>query len=349
MKLSVGRGPLDEDLDGVEAVIEAVRGDADVLVDAHGVYDARTAVAAGRRLERAGAGWFEDPLPPEDVDGYAALCQTLDIPVANGETECNRWQFLDKFRKRAADVILPDVCRAGGISEGRKIALIADLHNVRWCVHASISTPIHLAAGLHLAAATPNFLLCEYPQSFRTTPSPTHWWRPHCAQWMGSWTSRTCRDLGFRSTGMCSGNSASTRSTGSDVPQCSGSQGPSPTTPIQGISRIMANWVDGYALPDWPSAHECRKVNVDYISTCPIAPDLHTLRDGQISLDVQAFCVLLDLVGTRGRTGTTMAIPPRLMAGRLRAVPCSSSACTFMTGRALPIGFRPFWPCADDS
>lgn len=170
MKLSVGRGPLDEDLDGVEAVIEAVRGDADVLVDAHGVYDARTAVAAGRRLERAGAGWFEDPLPPEDVDGYAALCQTLDIPVANGETECNRWQFLDKFRKRAADVILPDVCRAGGISEGRKIALIADLHNVRWCVHASISTPIHLAAGLHLAAATPNFLLCEYPQSFRTTP-----------------------------------------------------------------------------------------------------------------------------------------------------------------------------------
>ncbi|NDE76265.1 MAG: hypothetical protein EB039_09435 [Proteobacteria bacterium] len=67
-------------------------------------------------------------------------------------------------------MILPDVCRAGGISEGRKIALIADLHNVRWCVHASISTPIHLAAGLHLAAATPNFLLCEYPQSFRTTP-----------------------------------------------------------------------------------------------------------------------------------------------------------------------------------
>jgi L-alanine-DL-glutamate epimerase-like enolase superfamily enzyme len=48
--------------------------------------------------------------------------------------------------------------------------VIADVHNVRWCVHASISTPIHLAAGLHLAAATPNFLLCEYPQAFRTTP-----------------------------------------------------------------------------------------------------------------------------------------------------------------------------------
>ncbi|MGH2370086.1 MAG: mandelate racemase/muconate lactonizing enzyme family protein, partial [Chloroflexota bacterium] len=70
MKTSVGRAPLDADLAGVEAVVDAVRGQADVLVDAHGVYDARTAAMAGRRLEQAGAGWLEDPLPPEDVDGY---------------------------------------------------------------------------------------------------------------------------------------------------------------------------------------------------------------------------------------------------------------------------------------
>jgi L-alanine-DL-glutamate epimerase-like enolase superfamily enzyme len=170
MKTSVGRAPLDEDLDGVEALVDAVRGQASVLVDAHGVYDARSATQAGRRLERMGAGWLEDPLPPEDVAGYAALCAALDLPVASGETECTRWQFQQKLTQRASDVILPDVCRAGGISEGRKIALVADLHNVPWCVHASISTAIHLVAGLHLAAATPNFLLCEYPQSFRTSP-----------------------------------------------------------------------------------------------------------------------------------------------------------------------------------
>jgi L-alanine-DL-glutamate epimerase-like enolase superfamily enzyme len=170
MKTSVGRGPLDEDLDGVEAIVEGVRGKADVLVDAHGVYDARSAVTAGRRLEQMGAGWLEDPLPPEDVEGYAALCAALDLPVASGETECTRWQFNEKLRRRASDVILPDVCRAGGITEGRKIALVADLYNVPWCVHASISTAVHLAAGLHLAAATPNFLLCEYPQSFRASP-----------------------------------------------------------------------------------------------------------------------------------------------------------------------------------
>lgn len=169
MKTSVGRAPLEEDLDGVEAMVEAVRGRADVLVDAHGVYDARSATQAGRRLERMGAGWLEDPLPPEDVEGYVALCAALDLPVASGETECNRWQFEDKLRRRASDVILPDVCRAGGISEGKKIALIADVHNVPWCVHASISTAVHLMAGLHLAAATPNFLLCEYPSSFKTS------------------------------------------------------------------------------------------------------------------------------------------------------------------------------------
>ncbi|MBI3973013.1 MAG: mandelate racemase/muconate lactonizing enzyme family protein [Chloroflexi bacterium] len=170
MKTSIGRGSLDADLEGVEAIIDAVRGKANVLVDAHGVYDARSATEAGRRLERAGAGWLEDPLPPEDVDGYAALCAALDLPVASGEAECTRWQFHDKLRRRAADVILPDVCRAGGITEGRKIALVADLYNVPWCVHASISTPVHLAAGIHLAAATPNFLLCEYPNAFRAGP-----------------------------------------------------------------------------------------------------------------------------------------------------------------------------------
>ncbi len=170
MKASIGRGPLDEDLAGIEALIDSVRGRADVLVDAHGAYDARSAVQAGRRLERAGAGWLEDPLPPEDVAGYAALCAALDLPVASGETECTRWQFHEKLRRRAADVILPDVCRAGGITEGRKIALVADLFNVPWCVHASISTAVHLAAGLHLAAATPNFLLCEYPSSFHRSP-----------------------------------------------------------------------------------------------------------------------------------------------------------------------------------
>ena len=157
-------------LAAVGAVVEAVRGRATVLVDAHGAYDARTAIPAGRELERMGVGWLEDPLAPEDLDGYAALCAALDMPIASGETECNRWQFNEKLRRGGADIILPDICRAGGISEGRKIALVADLFNVPWCAHVSMGSSIHVAAALHLAAATPNFLICEYRGPLRPNP-----------------------------------------------------------------------------------------------------------------------------------------------------------------------------------
>lgn len=170
MKLSIGRGSFDEDLAQAEAVAGAIAGRAHLTVDAHGCYDARTAATAARRLEAAGVRWLEDPLPPEDLDGYAALCAAVDMPIANGETECNRWQFQEKLRRGAADVILPDVCRAGGISETYRIALVADLYNVPWCAHVSTCSSVHLAASLHLAAATPNFCICEYPNPLNPNP-----------------------------------------------------------------------------------------------------------------------------------------------------------------------------------
>jgi L-alanine-DL-glutamate epimerase-like enolase superfamily enzyme len=170
MKLSLGRGSIEQDLAQAEALAAAIRGRADLLLDAHGVYDARSVVPAARRLEAAGVRWLEDPLPPEDIAGYAALCAAVDIPIASGETECTRWATQERLSRRAADVILPDICRAGGISEGRKIALVADLYRVSWCAHVSIGSWVHLVAALHLAAATPNFLLCEYPNPLVPNP-----------------------------------------------------------------------------------------------------------------------------------------------------------------------------------
>lgn len=170
MKLSIGRGSVEDDLLQVEALAEAIAGRARLLVDAHGCYDARTAVSAARRMEAAGVQWLEDPLPPEDLAGYAALCSAVDIAIASGETECTRWQFHEKLRRGAANIILPDICRAGGVSEGYKIALVADLFSVPWCAHVSSGSWVHLAAALHLAVATPNFLLCEYP--YPLSPNP---------------------------------------------------------------------------------------------------------------------------------------------------------------------------------
>src|SRR5205085_376631 len=96
MKASIGRGDIDTDLAGLAAVAEVVRGKADLLVDAHGAYTADNAVYVGRYLEKLGVYWLEDPLPPEDVDGYVHLAAALDMPVAAGETECTRWQFEER-------------------------------------------------------------------------------------------------------------------------------------------------------------------------------------------------------------------------------------------------------------
>jgi D-galactarolactone cycloisomerase len=161
-KLAIGRRDLNEDLATVAAVAEVVNEHGQLLVDAHGAYDLGTAVQVGRELERLGCHWFEDPLLPEDHTGYAELSRILDIMVVAGETECNRFQFRDRLAARAVDAILPDICRAGGITEGQKIAIIADVYQTEWAAHVSMGTMIHVAAALHLGAATPNFLVCEF-------------------------------------------------------------------------------------------------------------------------------------------------------------------------------------------
>jgi D-galactarolactone cycloisomerase len=168
VKTSIGRGDIDTDLAGVAAIAEAIRGKADLLVDAHGACTAENALYVGRRLQDLGVYWLEDPLPPEDVDGYVHLAAALDMAIAAGETECTRWQFEERLSRRAVDVILPDICRAGGISEGRRIATVASLHNTRWAAHVSMGSAVHVAAAAHLAAASANFLIFE----FSSTPNP---------------------------------------------------------------------------------------------------------------------------------------------------------------------------------
>lgn len=123
-------------------------------------------------LEKCGVYWVEveDPLPSEDISGYRQLAAALDTAVATGEAICSRWGFREWLTSGAVDIILPDICRAGGISECRKIANLADAVNIPWAAHVSMGTGIHIAASLHLAAATPNFLFCECPTSFHSNP-----------------------------------------------------------------------------------------------------------------------------------------------------------------------------------
>jgi L-alanine-DL-glutamate epimerase-like enolase superfamily enzyme len=164
LKMSIGRGSLEGEIENIAAVSEAISDAAHLLIDAHGAYDAYTAINLGRELEKfTNIYWLEDPLLPEDDTGYKMLSDALDLAIAAGETECNRYQFRYRLSNRTIDILLPDICRAGGISECRKIAQFADSYNIPWAAHVSMGSPVHIAASLHLAAATPNFLICECP------------------------------------------------------------------------------------------------------------------------------------------------------------------------------------------
>ncbi len=180
IKASIGRGAIDDDLAGLLPLVGAARGKADILVDAHGAYAADNAIVVARKLETMGVAWLEDPLPPEDIEGYARLCAAVDVPIASGETECTSSQILDRLKTGTPDILLPDVCRAGGVTEGRRIADLAHLYNRRWAAHVSMGSSVHIAAAAHLGAASGNFLIFEFP----STPNPigdgllTHRLRP---------------------------------------------------------------------------------------------------------------------------------------------------------------------------
>jgi D-arabinonate dehydratase/D-galactarolactone cycloisomerase len=154
---------LEQDRQTLRDLRAAVGPDVAFAVDANGAYDLALAKAAGRMMEEEGVIWLEEPLMPEDLRGYTALTAALDIPVASGECLCNRWIFNDFLAAGAVDLIQPDVSRAGGISESKRISDLADVYGVPFAPHVSIGTAIYMAASVQWAAAGPNLLVCEWP------------------------------------------------------------------------------------------------------------------------------------------------------------------------------------------
>jgi L-alanine-DL-glutamate epimerase-like enolase superfamily enzyme len=171
LKTSCGRGSLRQEMELVRLLSEAIGERGQLLVDAHGAFDLSDALKFDQFLENLGnIGWLEDPLVPEDHQGYYELTRSTSLRIAMGETECNRYGVRDRLLGRECDILLPDVCRAGGISETLKIARLADIFGVSWASHVSMSTPIHLMAGLHIGAATQNFFISEFPHGFADGP-----------------------------------------------------------------------------------------------------------------------------------------------------------------------------------
>jgi len=153
VKLKVGFG-VEEDAAVTRAVREAIGPRVALMVDANHAYDAVAAIKLGRMIEQYEIGWFEEPVPPEDVAGHRAVKAALSIPIAGGECEYTRFGFRELFASHALDIVQPDTCAAGGLSECRKIADMAEAFGVRYNPHVW-GTGIALAASLQLLAVLP--------------------------------------------------------------------------------------------------------------------------------------------------------------------------------------------------
>src|SRR5690349_5302795 len=153
VKLKVGFG-VNEDAAVTRAVREAIGQRTALMVDANHAFDAVAAIRLGRMIEEHDIGWFEEPVPPEDLAGYRAVKAALNIPIAGGECEFTRYGFRELLTSRAVDIVQPDTCAAGGLSECKKIADMAEAFGVRYNPHVW-GTGIAIAASLQLLAVLP--------------------------------------------------------------------------------------------------------------------------------------------------------------------------------------------------
>ena len=150
----------------VRAAREAVGEDCEIMVDAGGSDafwpgDFKWAVRTANMLAAYEVVWFEEALPPDDLEHFIQLRRVSPIPISGGETFTRRQSFRPWIEQGAFDIIQPDVTKVGGISEERKIAWMAEEHNITFVPHGW-NTAVGLAADLQLASAFPDVRWVEY-------------------------------------------------------------------------------------------------------------------------------------------------------------------------------------------
>lgn len=158
--LELSRAERRKAIELVEAVRGAIGPEAELFIEAHGRFSPATSIAIAKELERFEPSWYEEPVPPEDIQSLLYVKNHIGIPVATGERCHTRFQFRELIEKRAADILQPDVTHAGGMLELKKIAAMAETCYMTMAPHNS-SGPGCVAASVHVAASIPNFKIQE--------------------------------------------------------------------------------------------------------------------------------------------------------------------------------------------
>jgi galactonate dehydratase len=149
----------------VEAVRDAVGPDFDIFVEMHGRFSPAVAIGLAHDLEPFRPGWFEEPVPPENIAALKKVSNAVHTPIATGERIHTRVECRELFELQACDIVQIDLSHFGGISEARKLAAWAESYYMLMAPH-NVCGPVATAANLHLAACTPNFKIQEHFNDF---------------------------------------------------------------------------------------------------------------------------------------------------------------------------------------
>lgn len=158
----------EETIDIVRTIRKEVGDQFGILIDVNNAYSLPTALRVGRELEALGVSHFEEPLAAYDYQGYAQLQAALDMPIAAGEQEYTRWQYMNLISEAKVDILQPDVIKTGGFTESVKIGDLAQMYGKPIVTHNAYPT-VNTVAQMHYWAATQ---ACYPRQEYVTEPHP---------------------------------------------------------------------------------------------------------------------------------------------------------------------------------
>jgi len=171
IKMKVGLG-INEDYLNVKRMREVLGDDIQLMIDSNHAYTLREAVILAKKLEEFNISWFEEPISPEFYGQYNELRSKTTIPISGGECEYLRFGFHQLLRNKAVDIIQPDICACGGLTEAKRIASLATCYGIdviphTWGSSIGIHVALHFIANLEFIPGrmkTPDFLI-EYDQT----------------------------------------------------------------------------------------------------------------------------------------------------------------------------------------
>jgi L-rhamnonate dehydratase len=167
-KIKFGWGPIGQDLAFNESLVREIRraagDDVEIMIDAGQVWDTKTALRMAAMLESHAIGWLEEPVAPDNLVGYRALSDRSSLTIAGGEAESDYAAFERLIDEGGVDLIQPDLARCGGLTQGRRLAWLAQQRHRRVVPHA-FKSGVLVAASTHFAATIPNGGLIEHTVS----------------------------------------------------------------------------------------------------------------------------------------------------------------------------------------